>query len=145
MTRVARLMVGLTLVAGCSGQGPPPSAVESPAMAIDPAEASRAGELRADNAPAIPFRRCPPGSFRMGGGRGSVGVTLSRPYWIGQDEVTQDQWLRLMGTTLREQRARDPDQPRPVGDGSTRDHVGDGADRPIYFVSHSEATEFSGG
>src|SRR5262249_32279918 len=36
-------------------------------------------------------------------------------------------------------------QPRPVGDGTTRDHVGEGAEYPIYFVSHAEAEEFCRG
>src|ERR1700678_2939556 len=40
-----------------------------------------------------------------------------------------------MGASLRQQRATDPDQPRPVGDGTTRDHVGEGPDYPIYLCT----------
>ena len=61
---------------------------------------------------------------------------------MGQFEVTQAHWQRVMGMTLREQRARDPDQPRPVGDGTTRDHVGESPDYPIYFTSHADAEDF---
>ena len=50
-----------------------------------------------------------------------------------------------MGLNLREQRAKDPDQPRPVGDVTMRDHVGEGPDHPIYFVSHADAEEFCRG
>ena len=49
------------------------------------------------------------------------------------------------GSTCGRQRAKDPDQPRPVGDGTMRDHVGEGPDHPIYFVSHAEAEEFCAG
>jgi len=39
-----------------------------------------------------------------------------------------------LGLNLWEQRAKDPDQPRPVGDGTMRDHVGEGPDHPIYWT-----------
>jgi formylglycine-generating enzyme required for sulfatase activity len=73
---------------------------------------------------------------------GLVSVTLTRGFWLAKCEVTQAQWQRVMGTTLREQRAKDPGQPRPVGDGTTREHVGKGPNFPIHFVSHTEAEEF---
>jgi formylglycine-generating enzyme required for sulfatase activity len=71
-----------------------------------------------------------------------VGVTLRHGFWMGKFEVTQAQWQRIMGVTLREQRAKDPGQPRPVGDETMRDHVGEGPDYPIYFTSHGDAEEF---
>jgi formylglycine-generating enzyme len=122
-----------------------------PAVEIESAELARAGEERHDNGPGITFRWCPPGRFRMGNKPGSkwrfvdaapVEVTLSRGFWMAEYEITQGQWLTIMGRTLREQRALDPGQPRPVGDGSMREHVGEGPDFPIYFVSHAEAEEF---
>ena len=118
---------------------------------IDPAEAGRAGAERSDNGLGMPFRYCPAGSFLMGAsfgtGRGITGsepvrVTISRGFWMGQNEVTQGQWLELMGRSLSEQRAEDPTQPRPVGDGTMRDHVGEGRHYPIYYVSHTEAEAF---
>lgn len=54
----------------------------------------------------IKFCWCPAGSFRMRNDcfadeeeRGLVDVTLSRGFWMGQTELTQGQWERLMGTT----------------------------------------------
>jgi sulfatase modifying factor 1 len=120
-------------------------------MQIDPSHLARAGEGRDDNGLGMKFSWCPPGTFQMGDAPGIrrrlsdadlVMVKLSRGFWMGRFEVTQAQWLRFMGATLREQRAKDPTQPRPVGDGSTRDHVGEGPDHPIYFVNHTESEEF---
>ena len=126
---------------------PPATAAEEPiavgpTMEVDPAEAAHAGESRDDNGLGMKFRRCPPGSFLMGRGKGSARVTLRRVFWMGQTEVTQSQWKRLMGLTLREQRAKDPGQPRPLGDGSKRDHAGEGPDHPIYFINFADASEF---
>lgn len=120
-------------------------------MHIDPVERARAGEERDDNGLKMAFRRCPPGTFHMGrlsdaaprpSATGAVRVTLSRGFWMGKYEVTQAQWRRVMGVSLRDQRAKDPTQPRPVGDGTMRDHVGEGPDHPIYYVNHAEAEEF---
>jgi formylglycine-generating enzyme required for sulfatase activity len=71
-----------------------------------------------------------------------VQVTLRHGFWMGKYEVTQAQWKQVMGTTVREQRSRDLGQPRPVGDGTTRDHVGEGPDHPVYYTSHADAEEF---
>ena len=124
-------------------------------MRIDPDDLARAGRERNDNELGMTFCWCPPGSFHMGrlhlGGLlarkrpyqwDGVGVTLSHGFWMGKFEVTQAQWRRVMGATLREQRAKDPTQPRTVGDSTMRDHVGEGPDYPIYFTSHAEAEEF---
>ena len=111
----------------------------------------QAGEQRGDNGLELKLCWCPPGAFWMGSApgersrvesQGPVRVVLSRGFWLGKFEVTQSQWKKVMGLSLREQRARDPDQPRPVGDGTMRDHVGEGPDHPIYFVGHVEAEEF---
>ena len=54
----------------------------------------------------IPLVRIPAGSFVMGSpadepGRGGDEtphrVTISRPFWLGRTEVTQTQWIRVMG------------------------------------------------
>lgn len=124
---------------------------EGPPMQIEREERARAGRQRDDNALGMKFCWCPPGTFRMGRasafldedlGDGPVKVTLTQGFWMGAFEVTQAQWRSVMGMTLREQRARDSSQPRPVGDGTTRDHVGEGPDYPIYYTSHSDAEEF---
>lgn len=66
---------------------------------------SAAGEVREID--SIPLRWCPPGQFRMGSpldeperrpGEDQVDVTLSHGFWIGQYEVTQGDWKRVMGS-----------------------------------------------
>jgi formylglycine-generating enzyme len=120
-------------------------------MRIDPDDLARAGRERNDNGLHMKFCWCSPGTFHMGRlpepysrfqEFTPVAVTLRDGFWMGRYEVTQAQWLHVIGLTLREQRARDPSQPRPVGDGSTRDHVGVGPDHPIYFTSYDEVEEF---
>jgi formylglycine-generating enzyme required for sulfatase activity len=55
----------------------------------------------------------PAGAFVMGSPTNEAGrndnegpqtkVTISRPFWLGQTEVTQDQWRAVMGTDIAEQ------------------------------------------
>jgi formylglycine-generating enzyme required for sulfatase activity len=120
-------------------------------MRINAEDLGRAGRERNDNGLGLIFCECPPGTFQMGLvanraarslGAPPVSVTLRHGFWMGKFEVTQAQWQRVMGVTLREQRARDPGQPRSVGDGTTRNHVGEGPHYPIYYTSHAEAEEF---
>ena len=110
--------------------------------------------MRGDNGLEMKLCWCPAGAFWMGSAHGEpsraesqgpVRVVLSRGFWMGKFELTQSQWQKVMGLNLREQRAKDPGQPRPVGDGTMRDHVREGPDHPIYFVSHAEAEEFCRG
>jgi formylglycine-generating enzyme required for sulfatase activity len=80
-------------------------------------EGTRPGEERDDNGLTMKFCWCPPGSFRMGSppdepGRAKtdasqVSVTLSRGFWMGKYEVTQEQWRRVMGTSLRDKAGSD--------------------------------------
>jgi len=66
-----------------------------------------------------------------------VQVELTKGLWMLTHEVTQEQWQRATGKTLSDQveMAR---QERSRG-GFT---VGEGAQFPIYFVSHAEAIVF---
>ncbi|HEY0946263.1 MAG TPA: SUMF1/EgtB/PvdO family nonheme iron enzyme [Opitutaceae bacterium] len=61
-------------------------------------------------------------------------VTLTKPYWLGKTEVTQAQWQRLMGTTVRQLRARAANSSWPLNSV--------GRNFPIYYVTWSEAAEF---
>jgi sulfatase modifying factor 1 len=131
--------------------GPVARILEGAPMQIDSAELPGAGRVRNDNGLGMPFCWCPSGSFHMGlllqelrrfSSTDPVRVTLHRGFWMGKFEVTQSQWQLVMGVNLRQQRAMDPNQPRPVGDGTSRDHVGEGAEYPIYYLSHTEAEEF---
>src|SRR5262249_46887058 len=54
----------------------------------------------------VKLRWCPPGRFRMGSppdeperrpDEGQVEVTLTKGFWMGQYEVTQGQWKRVVG------------------------------------------------
>lgn len=82
------------------------------------------------------------GSFQMGSPSGERGrdsdetphrVTISKPYWMGETEVTQGQWKALMGSTVRQQR----DKSNP--EWSMR---GEGDRNPMYYVSWEEAMEY---
>ena len=81
----------------------------------------------------VRLRWCPAGRFRMGSppsephrrsDEDQVEVTLSKGFWIGQYEVTQEQWKRIAGAF-----------PLPMDKGS-------GDDFPVYWVNYKEAGEF---
>jgi formylglycine-generating enzyme required for sulfatase activity len=90
----------LTLVwlAGCS---PGPGAV-SPAITAVPA-AERQVTLDLGDGIAMELVLIPAGSFRMGDDRGQPQekpihrVTITRPFYLGKHEVTQEQWKAVMG------------------------------------------------
>ena len=78
-----------------------------PSVAIDPFEGASAGEERIDNVLDMAFCWCPAGRFSMGSpfdeperddDEGPVSVSLSRGFWIGKFEVTQQQYEQLNGT-----------------------------------------------
>jgi formylglycine-generating enzyme required for sulfatase activity len=103
-----------------------------------PEEGTRAGQGRDDNALKMVFCWCPAGSFRMGSppnepGRkneeNQVDVTLSRGFWMGKCEVTQEQWRRVMGTHLRDKAG-----------GLTLS--GESTLHPMYYLSHTDAEAF---
>ena len=67
-----------------------------------------AGEIRDDNGLRTKLVWIPPGSFVMGSpadekdrreDESQVQVTFSRGFWLGQHEVTQSEWPRVMRTT----------------------------------------------
>ncbi len=115
------------------------------------------------------FRWCPAGEFMMGSPRNESGrdvdesqhlVKLMRGFWMGETEVTQGQWKRLMDgdnildqarralyddtiynfngkeQTLRELWKADRDADTTQFCGDTDD------DAPVYYVSWDEAVEF---
>jgi len=106
-----------------------------------PNQGSRAGEERDDNGLKMKLCWCPPGSFRLGspsneperfGNEGPVNVTLSSGFWMGKYEVTQEQWEKVMGTTIREQLLK-------IKSDNIR---GESPNHPMYFVGAEEADEF---
>ena len=62
-------------------------------------------------------------------------MTLPKAFWLGQTEVTQNQWQALMKTTPAEQKAKGS---------SLGDVTGIGPNQPMYFVSWEDAREFLG-
>jgi len=50
------------------------------------------------NSVGMAFKLIPAGTFQLGEGDESHGVTLTRPYYLGVYEVTQDEYQRVMGT-----------------------------------------------
>lgn len=87
-------------------------------------------EVAFENSIGMKLRVIPPGTFHMispkaeEGHRGPVEVTLSTTFLIGQFEVTQGEWERVMGPIERQLDA------------------GAGDRFPVYKVNHTEASEF---
>lgn len=85
-------------------QGAPPSHAE-PAKQIEVAKYP--GQVRSDNTFEIKFVWVPPGKFEMGSppnepvrydNENQVMVILTKGFWLGQHEVTQGEWKRVMRT-----------------------------------------------
>ncbi len=151
----------MLLWAGCT-QAPPTTTTTAPTTPSEQASAAPGPAVgvgepppgpkgRDDNGLTMAFRWCPPGAYDLGAmppqfaaysGRPVARVEFPRGFWMGKYEVTQAQWARVTGLTVRQQRVRDGEPIRPLGDGSTRDHVGEGPDHPIYFVSHDDILAF---
>ena len=80
-------------------------AADAEAEARARAEAGRMIAL--PNGVQLKMIRVEPGSFRMGSENGDSDekpvhrVTLTKPYYLGETEVTQAQWRAVMGTTAR--------------------------------------------
>lgn len=100
--RGASLFLAVGLL-GC-GQAPPPPARDAASLQSDPFRGSAAGEAR--TIAGVSLRWCPPGRFVMGSppdeperrpGEDQVEVALTRGFWMGQFEVTQGQWIGVMG------------------------------------------------
>lgn len=58
-------------------------------------------------------------------------VKLS-PYYIGECEITQEQWIKVMGTSIQQQAVKAEDS----------SYRGIGPDYPMYYVSWEEAQAF---
>lgn len=95
----------------------------------------KAGEERLDNDLMLKLCWCPPGKFVMGSPPDETGrqvdekqtdVTLSRGFWLGKYEITQDQWRKLMES--------EPWQ--------SRQYVTDGPDNAATFISWNDAKAF---
>jgi len=100
-------------------------------------------EVAFENSIGMQLRVIPPGTFHMRspqaekGQKGPVEVTLSQGFLIGQFEVTQGEWERVMGPLEGQLNAG-------AGDRFIEGMLDAGAgDRfPVYHVTHTEAAEF---
>ncbi len=93
------------------------------------------GQVRKNNGLNTPLAWIPPGGFTMGSAKdekdraedeNQVQVTLTKGFWLGQHEVTQAEWQRLMETTPW----------------SGKEYVKEGDDYPATNVSWDDATKF---
>ncbi len=110
------------------------------AMADDPPpppsfDGTKAGQVRDDNGLKMKLVWCPPGEFAMGSPKEEkrhfddetqVHVTLTQGFWLGQHEVTQSEWRRVM-------------QSAPW---NGEDYVKEGDNYPATYVSWADAIGF---
>ena len=86
------------------------------------------------------FVQIEPGSFTMGSPYGEDGrnrdegpqhrVKISKRFWLGAHEVTQDQWTKVMGTTPWQENGRN------------RSNVRSNPSHPAVYISWDDAQEF---
>jgi formylglycine-generating enzyme required for sulfatase activity len=98
---------------------------------------THAGQTRDDNGLKTKLVWCPPGEFTMGSPKNEedrsfdeneVQVSLTKGFWLGQHEVTQSEWQRVMQTTPW----------------SGKEYVKEGDEYPATYVSWNDATQFCG-
>ena len=96
---------------------------------------THASQVRDDNSLKMTLVWCPPGKFTMGSPTNEEGrydnetqvqVTLTKGFWLGQTEVTQSQWQRVMHTTPW----------------NGKEEVKEGGNYPATFVSWDDAMRF---
>ena len=132
-------------VAEDAQEGTEESVIEEPAVEEPVVDEETTGSSYTENANGLDIKMVyvEGGRFTMGASDESLkgralpdefpvhNVTLSS-FYIGECEVTQEQWYKVMGTTLAQQ-----------GEGSEDyDDYGVGNNRPMYYVSWDEANRF---
>jgi formylglycine-generating enzyme required for sulfatase activity len=115
----------------------------SSAAAEKKMEGQRAGEERKDNGLSMKLVWCPPGKFTMGSPkseekRGSdedqVDVTLTKGFWLGKYEVTQQEYEKIMGKNPSSFSAQGRSKQEVTGQNTKR--------FPVEFVNWIDAMEF---
>ncbi len=108
----------------------------------------KAGDVREFTDLKIKFCYCPPGKFLMGSprdekrrneneddtegeGGSSVEVTLTKGFWLGQTEVTQQEWFEVMGTRPWRKEA-----------GAPQEFAKEGDDYAANYVSYEDAMTY---
>jgi formylglycine-generating enzyme required for sulfatase activity len=117
-------------------------AIAKPARTKPAEEYARAqlGDSCDNNGLQTKFLFIPSGNFTMGSPQGEKGrsddenqvaVTLSKGFWLGQNEVTQAQWKSVMSTAPWSGHLSD-----------AKKYVQEGAQDPATYVSWNEAVKF---
>ena len=106
--------------------------------AADSVPGKEAGQARIDNGPKMKLVWCPPGKFTMGRrqdiSKDQVEVTLTKGFWLGKYEVTQQEYQRIMG--------KNPSYFSAQGEGKEDVSGQDTARFPVEQVSWDDAAEF---
>ena len=108
--RTAVVVAGFGLVISVSLIGLWPAAAQDKLQGRKPDTfaGTRAGQTRTDNRLNMPLVWIPSGDFTMGSPKDEKGrndwenqvqVTLTKGFWLGQHEVTQAEWRRVMRST----------------------------------------------
>lgn len=124
----------------------------------------QAGQEWSQNTLNMKMCWCPAGQFTMGSPESEIEyksakhrknesqaqVTLTRGFWMGKYEVTQADWAKVMGTTIRQQREiamdvrrqRLRDGGKDPADLNMEQLRGEGPEYPMYYVSYSDTVKF---
>src|SRR5439155_1172865 len=103
-------LVLLTLSVPKTGTTSPATPKASKMRTTDKLAVTQAGQEWDDNSLKMKFCWCPAGRFTMGSPKDEkdrgfnedqVSVTISRGFWLGKYELTQAEWEKIMGTSLR--------------------------------------------
>lgn len=108
----------------------PSAGAKTGGKAVKPKTGKKPGDEMISSSLKMAFCWCPAGTFGMGSP--PVENKLAEGFWIGKYEVTQDEWKKIMNTTVR-------DQIKLPNDGMV---TGVGPREPMYLVNHQEASEF---
>jgi sulfatase modifying factor 1 len=120
---------------GALAQAKPDEPEKAPSSSADVMRGKEPGEIRDDNGLKLKLVWCPPGKFKMGSpdtdkdrqtNEDQAEVTLTNGFSLGQTEVTQGQWEKVMGSTPWKEKR----------------YVKEGADYPATYVSWENAMEF---
>ena len=143
-------------------QKPNPAVVKDPEFVKRIAATGLPWRVR-DTTSGIEFLLVPPGDFKMGKSKGDTAaeqdelpahtVTISKPFYLGKTEVTQEQWIQIMTdnpSSSTHQSPREEQIERAVKNGSTVPEATASAESapnerepfPVENTSHDLCKEF---
>ncbi len=116
-----------------------------PDASDSPQKATPAATKTITNSIGMKLVLIPAGEFLMGSpedegdrdaGEKQHRVRITKPFYVGAYEVTQEQWQKVMGTKLRDQNRNQKKSP------THKIFYGEGATYPMYYVSWFDAVVF---